>query len=1722
MENTYEKNPKLSKDLNSNDEVTLKTKIFNFYYLVLRKKDINMFFCSLLLILETFQLISYSFTSPHNNNWNISEKKIKNIKIIIGAPRITPLLIYVDYDYYVIIYSVLLGYIFIHCLLLTMVIKFNKTNSKFYQIGIIFTRYFTTPLTIFLMIPINELILLPLKCENEHIFIIKNPIKCWKGLHYLYAVLSLIFTLIFYSLIIISVLFYFNPFNTKKATTKINTSGDSFLYFTKLVMVLKYIFIKDEYISIVIMLLLSLFNVKKGFDEPTYNNYVLECIISVRNASFFWTNLVLLINKLAENSSINGNIYLLCFGYPLIITFSIIYYRKKSESFVYASSNFNNINEYLTRTKYIIKLIDNFIDKNKSGKSNKSNTGTKNEILLKGVVSIHEETCLNEECPLKKFLENSNNFTIQKTSLLHYMNNYFNLGIKKFPNSRLLLMIFVQFNYEKKYNLNAAKTYLAKLEKQKNTLTEDYIIYCIKQNIQSSNNKINDVNDGNEMIKVEDTIEQKYQRLKFLVETTTKLYGEFWGILAANLTNNLNLNKLFLLGNKLNKFLNEINLLWENDLKNKKIDLENQSIAQLYAYFLREILKNKKRSEEITKKLNEEQHYESRKVDDEKFDINNLDILLENQDYVLYCRTNEKGDCSIIQCSNSIIYLLGFVKQDLIGKSIETLMPSIYAEDHSKMLAGRLKQMHSQLTSHKENYRSSDKKQIFILPKTKVGYLIPINARFTVYNDDDFSNTYIIRSKFEAKDTKSIYAFYVLTKDDFSVDSISSSAINLGLSMDLLKKYVINMNVLVRSENNLEAISLYERYTEYEEEPRKITWVMPDIIYPKNDNQRSKEEDVNELIKISKTREYLLLISRMKYNEEETLGYCFRFTEVDNKRGNIDPNEFKPNSTKHVLFDVLRLNYIRTILVTKKTGKRNLIDTGILQGNSITENNNSTEKNVIIKKEKSKKKKTTKGGDNEYDNEDDDSNEDGEKKIENQLTKEKIMEMQNRKSEDVKSFIFTLPFYGNEISLEKHRPNKEKYPVGKAQEPTIKISISSFIKRIDEKLKAHPDLRKRVEAKQMAENNLDPNSISSSPSTNTTNNLSNLSTNEGSNNNFSNEFSTDTSASLSNIFNEKSVTYITIFSLIFFILICGIISAEFGISLKLIYDSDDRMGYMDKAFKILNTLVYTKFFITEAILAQCTDPVYNNLDDGMTKEDYVKEMMSEMADCRSEFSETYAFYSNATVTFSKEYQNYISHTQVYIRTKSNGEETIEHQPFSIAMSRIPTSIYYVSRVMDASTSVTMDDRNAYELMMNLLNDYLLVWRNVTVLLVDDVKSHAKSSKIILIIFIFSFIIAVFSLFILWKLITRFIDDREKPIDLFLTIKKKKFEELKNSSESFVNKLLNKFFGNEENEEESMVDYSTNIKPDDINIIKFKTKNEYKQSLKSSSEYLLNYVKIVIFFVVLQAYMIFKFLYNSNNMKNINKFTDVFNVTQYSQSDIILSLDVVKSFLLNNTYPIYNETDPDKIRDIFIYTFLSLSDTFENLVIVSYNTSCFLKGAYNMKLYNYLNNEITSIATNVDNSSLEIDLDNLFESTTTYLGTLRNGFKAVISRYFELIRYIGIIYIDPSKENNTLWNYNEFKEINSIAKNVIRPWYKTVISLMNDEFDDFINQIKLLNVSTYIVLLCIVILLYCLVWKSYEENLKQLLKTSVDLINLIPEEIKFQIVQKLNEEENKNE
>ena len=52
-----------------------------------------------------------------------------------------------------------------------------------------------------------------------------------------------------------------------------------------------------------------------------------------------------------------------------------------------------------------------------------------------------------------------------------------------------------------------------------------------------------------------------------------------------------------------------------------------------------------------------------------------IKIQLENPDIICFARTNSKGECNIIQCSNSFVHFIGYQKFNLIGKKIESIMP---------------------------------------------------------------------------------------------------------------------------------------------------------------------------------------------------------------------------------------------------------------------------------------------------------------------------------------------------------------------------------------------------------------------------------------------------------------------------------------------------------------------------------------------------------------------------------------------------------------------------------------------------------------------------------------------------------------------------------------------------------------------------------------------------------------------------------------------------------------------------------------------------------------------------------------------------------------------------------------------------------------------------------------------------------------------------------------
>ena len=68
-------------------------------------------------------------------------------------------------------------------------------------------------------------------------------------------------------------------------------------------------------------------------------------------------------------------------------------------------------------------------------------------------------------------------------------------------------------------------------------------------------------------------------------------------------------------------------------------------------------------------------------------------------------------------------------------------MPEIYRAGHAIMLSEKIKQYRNMNKSVDNSARKNDKKNIFILAKNKMGYLMPFNAKFSLSEDTDFSNS---------------------------------------------------------------------------------------------------------------------------------------------------------------------------------------------------------------------------------------------------------------------------------------------------------------------------------------------------------------------------------------------------------------------------------------------------------------------------------------------------------------------------------------------------------------------------------------------------------------------------------------------------------------------------------------------------------------------------------------------------------------------------------------------------------------------------------------------------------------------------------------------------------------------------------------------------------------------------------------------------------------------
>ena len=331
--------------------------------------------------------------------------------------------------------------------------------------------------------------------------------------------------------------------------------------------------------------------------------------------------------------------------------------------------------------------------------------------------------------------------------------------------------------------------------------------------------------------------------------------------------------------------------------------------------------------------------------------------------------------------------------------------------------------------------------------------------------------------------------------------------------------------------------------------------------------------------------------------------------------------------------------------------------------------------------------------------------------------------------------------------------------------------------------------------------------------------------------------------------------------------------------------------------------------------------------------------------------------------------------------------------------------------------------------------------------------------------------------------------------------------MKNSSENFSNKLLNKFFGVDENEEESQQDYRANVKPNDINIAKFKALNEFKSLNNKKSSFIYYFFQLAFFYFIYNVFTLLKYINTRMYFYNINKFTQVYNSTQFSQINIVLSIDIVKQFFLKESLESFNFND-NQLKYYFLNTLLEISEQLEDTIKQISKTDCFLKDKYKDIYLQYMYGNFSDIIFD----SLNIpDISNIAKRAEV-------GFKSISFNIFEVIRFLIVKYCD--EEENIIIDYiNDqiWTEIGVLLPFIVRPFYNKIDDSIQLYFYEYIEDKILTYIVVFVIVIIIISLYYWILWKRYEDNFIDSIKKSFDLINLIPEEIKNIIVNKLNEQ-----
>lgn len=177
--------------------------------------------------------------------------------------------------------------------------------------------------------------------------------------------------------------------------------NDFYLIIGKTILSFLYIYVTDEYLLIVITVLIAIFLYYNYIATRTIKQMYIQILHVLLYSFFLWGSTVTIVVKILNSSldlSFNGGIMMFLMGAIIIVGKSIFFANTEEIKILLKS-----IDKTENSVEALLHLItvENLVIEKENSKSRKT------DIFLEGYIKSYEDKCIIPNCPLKKYISST-------------------------------------------------------------------------------------------------------------------------------------------------------------------------------------------------------------------------------------------------------------------------------------------------------------------------------------------------------------------------------------------------------------------------------------------------------------------------------------------------------------------------------------------------------------------------------------------------------------------------------------------------------------------------------------------------------------------------------------------------------------------------------------------------------------------------------------------------------------------------------------------------------------------------------------------------------------------------------------------------------------------------------------------------------------------------------------------------------------------------------------------------------------------------------------------------------------------------------------------------------------------------------------------------------------------------------------------------------------------